>query len=211
MDIDYLESLVKNTIESGKPWEGSGDKAELQYLSNLAKNPKIALIGEIGFNAGLSSYTFLAANPHVQVYSFDLGEYDYVKPAKERIDKVFPGRHTLIIGDSLKTVPEFHENNSKISFDLIFVDGGHDYPVAKGDLINMQLMANDDTKLVTDDLTPWKPWGEGPTRAWQEAIREGLVVQQELLKDSRVVTSIEPPGERSWVLGKYIFSKDLTQ
>jgi len=100
MTIEYLESIVKKTAGVGKPWEGSADSSELEFLSNLARRPGIKLIGEIGFNVGLSSYAFLEANPQAHVYSFDLAEYDYVKPAKDHIDKTFPGRHTLIIGDS---------------------------------------------------------------------------------------------------------------
>lgn len=203
MSLSYLEHLVRETWERGCPIEGSADATELAYLAKLAKDPRVKLIGEIGFNAGFSSYTFLAANPKAVVYSFDLGEYEYVLPAKQYIDKMFPGRHTLVIGDSLQTVPSFQRTHPQLKFDLIFVDGGHDYEVAKADLVNMRVFASQNTILVTDDLTPWKPWGEGPTRAWQEALSEGLVVQEELVRDGRVVSTIEPPGERSWVVGRY--------
>lgn len=71
------------------------------------------------------------------------------------------------------------------------------------DLVNMRALATTKTILVTDYLTPWLPWGEGPTRAWQEILRDGLVIQEELVKDGVVVTTIEPPGERSWVVGRY--------
>lgn len=88
MSYEYLESLVKKTIEAGKSWERSADSLELEFLYNLAKRPNVRLIGEIGFNAGLSSYAFLMTNPEACAYSFDLGEHDYVKPAKEYIDKI---------------------------------------------------------------------------------------------------------------------------
>lgn len=109
------------------------------------------------------------------------------------------------MGDSPKTVPDFHRKNPKIKFDLIFVDGDHDYKVAKADISNMKEMATKETLFVTDDLTPWKAWGKGPTKAWLEAIKSGLVEQIELWKDGKRVDSIEPTGDRSWVLGKYIF------
>lgn len=205
MNYETLENLVKKTIEAGRPWEGSADAAELEFLADLAMRPGVKLIGEIGFNAGLSSYAFLESNPKAQVYSFDLGEYDYIKPAKAYIDVAFPGRHKLIIGDSLKTVPEFHRTNPELRFDLIFVDGGHDYEMAKADLLNMKMLATKDTLLVTDDLTPWKPWGEGPTKAWTEALNGKLVTQEELWRDGKKVDKIEPPGDRSWVLGRYVF------
>lgn len=205
MSIEKLDNLVKETIGAGKPWEGSADSAELEYLANLAKLPQIHNIGEIGFNAGLSSYTFLEANMNTRrVYSFDLGEYDYIKPAKEYIDHQFPKRHILVIGDSLATVPQFYASHPTLKFDLIFIDGGHDYNIAKADLTNMKNFATKDTILVTDDLVPWKPWGAGPTQAWQEVIAEGLVIQEELLRDGKIVNDIKPPGERSWAKGKYL-------
>jgi predicted O-methyltransferase YrrM len=207
MAIEYLDGLVRAAIKAGQEWEGSGDTEELEYLANLASGPQIRKIAEIGFNAGMSSYTFLEANPEAVVYSFDLGEYSYVQAAKEHIDQAFPGRHMLIIGDSKTTVPEFQKNHPGLVFDLIFVDGGHTYELAKADLLNMRSFATEDTVLVTDDLTPWKPWGEGPTKAWSEMVSRGLVRQLELYRDGHKVTSIEPPGDRSWVMGKYRMSR----
>lgn len=203
MSLSYLEDLVNVAIAQGYPWEGSGDAAERAHLARLAKTPGVVLIGEIGFNSGLSSYAFLEANPRAHVVSFDLGLYGYVASAKAHIDATFPGRHTLILGNSLVTVPAFQVINS-LKFDLIFVDGGHHYQVAKADLLNMRALATRETILVTDDLVPWKPWGVGPTRAWQEAIRDGVVIQEELVKDGEAVTIIAPPGDRSWAVGKYV-------
>jgi hypothetical protein len=60
--------------------------------------------------------------------------------------------------------------------------------------------------VVIDDLTPWRKWGEGPTQAWTEAIREGIIVQDELFIDGKPVDAIEPPGKRCWALGRYLFS-----
>jgi predicted O-methyltransferase YrrM len=205
MGLEYLKSLICRSYEElgFEAVDGSADNAELAYLARLARNPGVRLIGEIGFNVGYSSYNFLEANPYAHVYSFDLGEYGHVRQAKHYIDEIFPGRHTLILGNSVQTVPEFLCEHPQLKFDLIFIDGGHDYEVAKADLVNMRALATTDTILVTDDLTPWLRWGEGPTRAWQEALRNGQVIQEELVKDGVVVTAIEPPGERSWVVGRY--------
>ena len=205
MSIETLENFVKNTWEAGRPIEGSIDEVERKYLANLARNTNVKLIGEVGFNAGLSSYTFLEANPKAQVYSFDIGEYDYVKPAKKYINELFPDRHNLIFGDSLKTVPKLHGSNPELKFDLIFIDGGHDYKTVKADINNMKNLATKDTLLLIDDLTPWKSWGVGPTKAWLEAIDSNFISQLELYKDGNKASQIEPPGERSWAIGKYIF------
>jgi hypothetical protein len=69
----------------------------------------------------------------------------------------------------------------------------------------MKALATKDTILIIDDLTPWKPWGRGPTRAWQEALQKGSATQSMLFQDGIIVTTAEPSGLRSrvWAVGGY--------
>ena len=205
MSLNDLVSLTIRAAHAGRPVEGSSDATELDYLAGLARVSGVQTIGEIGFNGGFSSHTFLAANPDAAVCSFDLAEHDYVTPAKRHIDEEFPGRHTLVVGDSTRTVPAFHQLHPTLRFDLIFIDGGHSPEVAAADLVNMSAFATERTVVVVDDITPWVHWGRGPTDAWEHAVARGLVIQDELVKDGVVVTTVEPPGERSWVVGRYTF------
>jgi len=202
-----MMSLVTREIKSQGHIieEGSASSAELLYLYKSAKRPGITSIAEIGFNLGFSAYAFLKSSPRVSVVSFDIGGHSYIPAAKAIIDRKFPGRHTLIYGDSTKTVPEFAKQHPGTAFDLIFIDGGHAYEVARADIQNMKSLAGAKTGVIIDDLTPWLPWGEGPTRAWIEAIQGGVIVQEELYKDGVRVNTIQPPGERSWALGHYRF------
>jgi predicted O-methyltransferase YrrM len=186
------------------PTEGSTSPDELLYLANLVPRNDARMIGEIGFNAGISSYAFLSASPDTRVVSFDLGAHRYTRTAKKLIDKKFPNRHTIIFGDSTKTVPDYKAKNPDLRFDIAFIDGGHDYEVAKADITNMLQFCTDKTAIVMDDLTPWLRWGEGPMRAWTEAINAGLIRQEEMFKDGRPVDVMEPPGKRSWALGRYV-------
>jgi len=134
--------------------EGCTSSEELAYLAGLVSNGNIKLVGEVGFNAGFSSYIFLDTNPDIKVVSFDLVKYSYVKSAKKMIDKKFPGRHILIYGDSKQTLPKFAEENPDIYFDLVFIDGGHDYKTAKSDIINLRRLSTKDTIVIIDDLAP---------------------------------------------------------
>lgn len=62
---------------------------------------RTAKLCQTGFNYGTSAAALLCAVPTAKLVSFDLGEHDYVKPAGEEIEKLFPGgRHELILGDS---------------------------------------------------------------------------------------------------------------
>jgi predicted O-methyltransferase YrrM len=185
--------------------EGSSSAEELLYLVRVARNAKARSIAEIGFNAGCSSYALLRYVPDATVVSFDLGEHASIAVNKKLIDKKFPGRHTLISGDSRETVPAFADSNPDLRFDLVFIDGGHDYEVAHADIVNMRLLSSDSTALVMDDLVPWASYGAGPTKAWEEAVRDEFVRQEELFQHGERVEKAQPPGARAWALGRYVF------
>ena len=121
MGLQELESLVHRTATAGEPFERGADEAEQAYLSSLAARPSTKLICEVGFNAGFSSWAFLDASPDTTVVSFDLAAYAYSAAAKAHIDEHFPGRHTLIQGDSHTTIAAYAKD-----LKLEFVDeGGH--------------------------------------------------------------------------------------
>lgn len=181
---------------------GGSSPAEIQSLMDAAKNAK--LVGEIGLNAGLSSHAFLCANPDVEVISFDLGRHPYIRCAKQIIDRDYPYRHKLIIGDSTSTIPTFIESNPSVRFDVVFIDGGHFYRIVSADLANMRKLSHADTIVIMDDLCPWQSYGTGPTRAWQEAIDNNVIEQLELYQDGVLVDEANPPGTRVWGVGKYV-------
>lgn len=187
------------------PWRGSSSATELSYLACTARHAH--LVAEVGFNAGLSARAFLMANPYVSVVSFDLCETrsgPATRVSKAMIDKEFPGRHTLVCGDSTVTVPEYARDNPDIRFDVVFIDGGHDYQTAKADITNMRALSTPETVVIMDDLVPWFAYGVGPAKAWTDAITEGVLKQVEVFKDGKPVDELKPPGLRCWALGHYL-------
>ena len=165
---------MKHRVYFGNDYEGNSQQfpAEPIILSHFARMNHVKDIMEIGFNAGHSSESFLMANSNAHVTSFDIGNVRAMQFGKEYIDARFPGRHTLILGDSRTTVVEFKQNNPNKRFDLIFIDGGHTYEVAKHDVIQSSGLAHKDTIIVVDDVVYVPGWEAGwtvnPTRIWEE-------------------------------------------
>lgn len=155
---------------------------EVKLLEDLANNKDITSIMEIGFHAGHSSETFLKTNMTAHVTSFDIGSYSYVKLGKQYIDNTFPTRHELLLGNSLTTVPEYTASHPDKKFDLIFIDGGHTYDVAKTDIMNCKKLAHKDTIVIMDD-TITDPtfvchWNKGPSQSWTEAVNWGMIREE---------------------------------
>lgn len=184
-------------------YEGGASLAQVEWLGNLARTAGATRIAEIGFNVGFSSIGFLESSPEVRLVSFELDSRPCVKAAKEFIDERYPGRHELIIGDSRHTLPEYAASGKADFFDLVFVDGGHEYDVSISDIRNSHSVARSGALVVVDDLTPWYLWGVGPTRAWAESVESGVIKPVEYVVDGLVVDQIEGPADRAWAAGTF--------
>lgn len=102
-------------------------------------------------------------------------------PAKEFLDNKYPNRHTLIVGNSNNSLPTLHNFCKLNRFDLIFVDGGHQYEVARLDMDNIQSFAHKDTIIVLDDVCRLpnnvRHYTEGPTKVWDEFLSENRLIE----------------------------------
>jgi len=171
---------------------------QVKDLIELSKSAITAM--EIGFNAGHSAEVFLQNNPELTLTSFDENTHNYVSSGKEYIDLTYPNRHSLFLGNSVVSVPEYINNNPGKVFDLIFIDGGHDYDVAIADLENCRKLAKNDTIVILDDtLFTGEGLNYGPTKAWLTQVNSGKITEM-----GRVL--YEPGRGMAW--GKYVFNTE---
>ena len=173
-----LESYYKDNGISITEGYSKQVEEQVKFLREISSYESINNILEIGFNGGHSSEIFLSSNKNVKVVSFDINMHHYVMKGKDFIDKNYPGRHTLITGDSTKTIPQYE---SDIKFDMIFIDGGHDFEIASKDIKNCKRFAKDNTILVVDDIVRNKNfmchWNQGPNKSWEIAVNTGDVTE----------------------------------
>lgn len=167
---DYIQATL------GFRGEGSITAKQIDYLQKvLLDHPGIKHVVETGFNLGVSASAFLGVDADITVVSFDWLKHPDSLECKNIIDGFFPGRHTLIAGDSLNSLTAFSRLARPPYFDLAFVDGGHVWPVPYQDLVNLLALLKTGGGVVMDDYCP--AYGnEGVTRAWDTCVASGKIM-----------------------------------
>ena len=149
---------------------------------------------EIGLNGGHSAENFLRACPDVQKFvSFDLNSHPYVAVAVDFFQQKYQNRFVFVPGDSQITVPKYKTEFPTETFDLIYIDGGHDYGVCLNDIINAYHLANPNTILWMDD------YYAGVFQAIQECVQRGI------LEVLQIHPSTDPCGDRCWIEARFLF------
>lgn len=182
--IDKMNTYLQTVVPMQDNSEGSAIGEQIGYYHNfLMANPHVKRIVEIGFNVGLSAAAFLASRDDIEVISFDIGIHDYVVKIKKVLDKQFPGRHTLVIGDSKDALPLLNRffDVSKTPVDVFFVDGDHRAPMPLIDIKNALNWLGPQGTLIVDDICE-AHGGEGVNQAIEQCLNEGLITKIEILQ-----------------------------
>ncbi len=183
---------------------------QVSYYSNVASQPWIRTICEIGFAAGHSTVIYMESNPNVKVYSFD----DYGRPhivdlVRRYIGAKYPERHMIISGDSTVTVPEFARRNPNVKCDLISIDGAHHAAYPWNDIVSMKQLASPRNVVLADDYLQKKDFPTPDTKnfqavvsAWDQAVQKGMIREIE----TRASKSTFRGYGKGWAYGSYIMT-----
>ena len=188
---------INAVIENEQTEGGSILEQSDFFIKYLLDNPHIKLILEIGFNTGISANAMLSARADIKVISVDIGVHAYIPRCKEALDKHYPDRHALLIGDSKEVIPRL-----SITPDLIFIDGDHAEPGPLIDARNCLKIAAPHTILIMDDTTLTMGWA-GVLQAMCELIRTREI--DPTYVDSRTFKN------RGWTLFKKALNLDGMQ
>jgi predicted O-methyltransferase YrrM len=148
------------------------------FIKNTIIENNFISIMEIGFHAGHSAEIILGC-PKTKLISFDINQYYYTEIGERFIANKFKNKHRLIKGNSIITLPKFISENPKTTFDLIFIDGGHEYNIVKTDLKNCKKLAHKNTLIILDDTVFDKTpdYSIGPTKIWSELLDKGEIIE----------------------------------
>lgn len=134
-------------------------------LHLLAGVPGNVTVCETGFNFGHSAFNVLTANDKLRVFSFDLGNHLYARKMAVNLAEMFgPGRINVEFGDSQTSIPNFKSKKLLPLCDIIFIDGGHTFDVAKADITNLATHASKHNVIIMDDHPT--DWSNDFGKAW---------------------------------------------
>jgi len=183
--FEFSNSISKLPIRIG-----SINRAQQKFLINFLQDHKeIKNIFETGFHVGLSAAVMMEARPDIRVISSDIFWFDYTRKAKLILDIYYPGRSTLLAGNSVNTLPTFF-NTVSYSPDFVFIDGGHERPVPYIDLHHVLGILREGTPVMIDDYCE-----EHGLNGVIDAVNR--CIQLNLLERVQVYKS----EDRGWVLG----------
>ncbi len=164
--LNTLFNKLDKIMKSQNDYEGNSATSKIKtnlFKSMSDKYPNTKQIIEIGMNGGHSATMFLHYFKKSNVLSFDICEHTYTEKCHNLINNEFNKRHTLIKGNSTKTVPKYN-----FKADIIYIDGGHYGKIPLTDLQNsLQYLSKPGTIILMDDTNyPWpynlkdvdKPW-----------------------------------------------------
>ncbi len=159
----YLSLIIKilftNKVDSVSYLHNEVNKYNYEKIEGFLINKQIDVIEEyfkdkinileIGFNLGHTTEAFIEKS-NASVVSVDIFRHAYSWIARIYFTKNFKKRIQFYRGDSKVVLEKLTLQEKK--YDLILIDGGHTYDVAKSDVENSIKLLNKNGILIIDNL-----------------------------------------------------------
>lgn len=163
-------------------------------LDNLQDTSNIKSVLEIGFNAGHSALFFLQHLSKLQLFlSCDVCHHNYSEAIGKKLEKEFLGIFHFLKGDSKLMLQAFYKTHPKMKFDLIFIDGSHEFMNIFLDLLYVKALCHEKTIVLIDD--------------YHSQVKEAVDMFV-MLGALEIVKSFETQesdgSSRSWIRAKFI-------
>jgi hypothetical protein len=184
---EFYENISKLPVRVG-----SINLGQQKFIRDFfSDHPEVKVVLETGFHTGLSAAVMIDCRPNIMVTSFDIFCFDYTRRAKLFLDIAFPGRNTLIAGNSINTIPTFFNTVPSYKPDFVFIDGGHERPVPFIDLWNILKHVSPGTWVMVDDYCE-AHGTQGVIEAVNIMITDGILIDGGIFKCD----------DRGWAFGK---------
>lgn len=179
-----------------------------QFAQRHPRTPSLRVC-EVGLHCGHSAMTFLEQDVRVHLTSFSLDDGERGAAARSLLTRRYGNRVEFMVGNTQTLLPDFvrnlsHGESRRVQHcDISVVDGRHQYSAALQDALALHRVARCGGLMLMDDVCDPDhchahtaegknhPFVIGPTQAWEEIKRLGLVEQVALMK----------APDRGWVLG----------
>jgi len=172
----------------------STDAQRGQFVELMKLYPHITDVLEIGLNGGHSAECFLNQSPNVKrLVSIDINWHPYTKHAVQYLMSKYQERFMFISGDSIVKIPELGKLNAELKFDLILIDGNHNYNYCLLDILNSRSLARSKAIILIDDY-------DSPSV--QQVVHK--CQEMKIIEVHRVWNSQDAHGYRSWVEARYL-------
>lgn len=120
------------------------------FLNEYISKNKCKKIMEVGVADGENARTMVSVAignflpEEVEYYGVDVFEGNRMQQVKKKLEET-GCKFTLFKGDSVETLP--NEVKTLPKMDLIFIDGGHSYEIAKSDWENSRFLMHNETAV----------------------------------------------------------------
>ena len=207
--LDQLVDLMQNV--SREAAKGSGRnlttmffgmghmgevRAQVRDYAAISMLPGISTVCEIGFNAGHSATIFLEMNSRARYIGFDMASLAWTNHQVDLVSRRYPGRFTLIRGNSFIKVPEYQRANPSVKCDVWSIDGDHGKGVAR-DFESARTMASPTGLVLADDYTSNFP---AILQTWNANQAQGNLQSLYCHEDERFYWK----KKKGWCLGRWL-------